>query len=937
MKRLLIRIAIVLVAIEIVYLAVANLLLNLPATQAFINAHQEGGRLAIGWDRAWSFFPFHIHATNFSLNAETWAIQIEATAPVITGRVALLPLLTKTINFTGIDTGDVAIHLRPLLEAAKDDAALRPFYPVIPGRDPNAPIGEPPNPEPGWKLQFDIASISGANDIWLAATRMTLTGTASLGVTIDGKNGPVTITDGVAEAVATDFKIAGNKISDRGTIKGTFDFASFLPQFERDMKMFAFMSIDADIDLPLEDLSFLNDFGEKVSGLKLDGRGGLKGHVVYKEGDAAPGTDVAVAADDLTVNLPPYLTHGNGQVKLTVDPARPDTLAAAFDFDSVSVSHAPDQQVLFTGTGIDLDVERTPRVLPGDATEKGPRAVSIAVSNVTVPNISAYQRYVPDEWNVKLVSGSGVLTGLGKLSGATVEVDVSLASDEAEVAFTTDSFKTGLEIGLKVKGEASAGNAKIDVVGTYLDLDDSRVKTSQGVTTPPWQTHLGIAVGEARFALPAEEAAAGRVGFWSLFESKDLKTLLSTVDGQLEAALTVSDLNWLSVFFKNPFSLALHTAAEVRANLIVEAGRLATGSTIGSVPQAFRLEILDYVAEGSGGFNLTVERGGGNPNLRLDAKLDGGSLRLVSEKEAVVDQVAVNITARSENVSLSRGGTARTVDMTIPTARVADMSVYNTYLPKGSPVRLLGGSANISAKLVMEQDNAKGFVKLKTSRLSADLDGNRLSGLLNGSVVIRSGSAAEKRFDISGSSLSVDDVRVAGASNIPNGWGARIDLGSSRIVWKQPMTLSVDGSLRMTDASPILAVFESNRKQNRWLDNMLNLKNIRADAQIRVTPNQTLIPYAFATSDTIDLGAKGLIRENKRQGVFYARYGALAGVLFFNNNQKRFDLIGATAKFKSYSAGGAQPSMAAAPVAPTPASTAAPPKKRSPFAVFKRK
>ncbi len=98
----------------------------------------------------------------------------------------------------------------------------------------------------------------------------------------------------------------------------------------------------------------------------------------------------------------------------------------------------------------------------------------------------------------------------------------------------------------------------------------------------------------------------------------------------------------------------------------------------------------------------------------------------------------------------------------------------------------------------------------------------------------------------------------------------------------------------MTDASPILAVFDQNRKENKWLDRLLDLKNINGKMTIEAEPDSMTIPYAFLTSDTFDVGAKGIFGASGRQGVFYAKTGKLAGILAIDNKNKKFSVIDAT-------------------------------------------
>jgi hypothetical protein len=146
----------------------------------------------------------------------------------------------------------------------------------------------------------------------------------------------------------------------------------------------------------------------------------------------------------------------------------------------------------------------------------------------------------------------------------------------------------------------------------------------------------------------------------------------------------------------------------------------------------------------------------------------------------------------------------------------------------------------------------------------------------------------------------------------------------------------------MTDASPILAVFDQNRKENKWLDRLLDLKNINGKMTIEAEPNSLTIPYAFLTSNTFDVGAKGIFGQGGRQGVFYAKTGKLAGILAIDNKNKKFSVIEATRKFENYKVGGPVPGIHDQPrsrAEPTSANAPAPaPRpKKPPFSLFKKR
>lgn len=945
MKRLIVRVGVVVAILAAAYLVVVNVALNLPATQAFLNSTQNG-KMVFAWDSAWSWFPFRLHITNLRLNGQSWSQQFEITAPEVSGAIDIPSLLTKTVRLNDVVSGDLVVHFRPRPRPDKDDSELRRYYPEIPGRDPALAADPLPVQSPGWMFVIDVDSISGKNDVWLAANRMTLEGEASAFVERQNQHGPLEITDGNLDLRISSLFVAGRKVSDAGTLAGTFGFSSFIPQLNRGSKVLEFMHMDAEIDLPIDGLDFLNSFLNSVADMTVAGRGRLKGHLAYDLGKLSPGADIAIEAENLQVDLPPYAVYGTGAVVAKVDAAAPDLIAAELGFATITAIHTPSKQPLFNGTDIGISVRRSSVVFPDELTEEVPRSVTMKLPNVVVPDVSVYQRYLPDEWSAELIGGAGSLVGYASMSGAALDMDLTLRSDDAKVRLTKDTFETNLALGIKAKGTADATSATIDVAGTFFELDDSQITNRSGAQSKPWHTRFAISDGDAAFTLPTEQdPKTGVVGFWSLFQKKELKAMLSDVDGHAKGKLTVSDLDWLTLLFKKPFSLTIANSAEVDADLTVAKGRLTTESTLAMAPTAFTLGILDYIVEGTGGFALAIARSDAKPDLSLTATLGGASLRLEDEKTAVVSDVTINVVALAQRVTPKEGGELRRVDMTIPTAKLTDMTAYNTYLPKNAPIKILSGTGTLSARLLMIGENSTtGYMKLTTSTIDADIRGDRISGVVDIDVKIPGGSAAQRRFNLAGSTLALRNVQMTGRRAI-NGWNGSIDIGKGSVVWKRPMTLDMSATLHMQDAQPILAIFQANRKENKWLDRLLDLRDINGQFTIAVAPESIVVPYAFATSNTFDVGAKGIFGAGGDQGVFYARTGKLAGVLGIEDGAKKFGLIDATRKFEAYKPGGPVPGIGDTPKGPahvdvsaplTPPQPAAKPKKQ-PFSLFKRK
>ena len=125
--------------------------------------------------------------------------------------------------------------------------------------------------------------------------------------------------------------------------------------------MLPFVSLDADIDLPIDGIDFLNFFLSSAADLTVGGNGRLKGHIAYEKGTFVPGADITIEAEDLRVDLPPYSVSGVGTVQATVGEATSDTLDAHFNFSTISAAIEPNGAAMFTGENIAIEVEEIDR------------------------------------------------------------------------------------------------------------------------------------------------------------------------------------------------------------------------------------------------------------------------------------------------------------------------------------------------------------------------------------------------------------------------------------------------------------------------------------------------------------------------------------------------------------------------------------------------
>ncbi|NVK42934.1 MAG: hypothetical protein HWE39_16955 [Oceanospirillaceae bacterium] len=903
MKLRALRIVRVVVLVEVAYLVLANLALNLPLTQTLLNQHRPE-KYAVQWDRAWTWYPLQVQASGITASGQTSSQQWYAQVDSASLTLAAYPLLRRTVRISGAQVQDVDFRLRPRPRADRDDSAVRAFFPPIPGRDPDLPaVPRVPKPGSGWKVAVEGLRASGDHRLWIYQVRGEMSGELAAYPRYTFRGGPFSLAHGEADVALKSLTINGEPaVSSGGTMRGRFEVAPFVPSEHRGIKALGFLSVDAEVDAEVESLDFLDIYLRRFNAMDMDGKGTLQGRLHYHRGDLVNGTAMTVSASELILNVAPYRVAGTGDIRIGLAPEDPETLTIGILFGALSAFHRDANGLLFSGEKLGIEMWSDNSVLPDERRNNGHRRVAIRIPRVAVPDLSAYQYLLPTRWHARLNGGSGELAGEAEFSSTGLSAQLRLLSNDADVAFTDYRFVTSLDLGVKARAESPEA-AHLDLSGSYLRLEDARLASDAVQASETWNASLNIRKGT--LDMSGNGKTDRRQRFADLartLRQRKVQDVLANMNAELEANLDVSDLGWLNLLFRNALDLSIAGAGEAQALLKMRSGWLAEGTTLKARPRALQVTVLDYVFEGEGSVALLVENGGETPDMALDAVLKDSRLRRRSEETSLVEQVELVLKARAEDVTLGDEPTVAAIDLRIPSARVTDMTLYNRYIPGSTPLRLSGGQAQLSADIHLERESAGGYVRLATEGLQSRLDDQLLSGELMLDINLAGGEPGNMAFDISGSSLRLDEFKVAGDElrfDQP-GWAARFDLDRGQVLWKDPVRLDAEGRITMQDTRPIVALLANQRGKHGWIEKLLTTEDISGEARLEASDGRVLIPHAFVSSDKIDVGAKGLISGHGREGMFFARFRKLRGILKVKDDKRNFDIIGATKKFSAY-------------------------------------
>ena len=899
-------------ALELSYLLIINLIVNLPITQVLIN-RVNPYPATVHWRRAWSLHPFRFHLRGITANGQTPSRRWQFYTPAASGTIRIWPLLRRTVGVHTIRVADVVFHglHQPDPDQSVDNTGHNRSEIVArqpPERQPTADGAAnatfAPNGRP-WKTELGDVRATGVHRIGMAQTQGVLKGHARADMSaldpwgsfgLSGARFDVTL---MAHSVDTDREIIRH-----GHVAGTLSMPPLRPDQHTRSEVLTSLTLDAHLSCEAGSLAFFNPLLKGFYGMRVDGAGSLAGRVRLEKATLQPDSHLAVSAQQLSVDVLAHRAHGTGTIRIDVDPQTPESSQVSLVFDSLQGLTAASRQPLFIADGLAVSGKGPVAWKAIDACRPMARDLSVILPSVRVPDLGRCQHYLPGHWPVTLHGGQAAIRANVQWSGSRLAASLTLVSENADIGVAGYRFTSNLDLAVHANS-SSLFSVGIDLSGTRIAVDNARLSNRDRSDAQPWQALVKVESGAVE--LHAPETQGKGIGQWvGGLKTRDLVSILTTGAQPLKLTGHLSDLQWLTLLLNTPYRLAVHGAGEMRADLHLASGRLSDGTVLWIHPSQLRVDVLDYSAEGNGRVTLTVTKGAKGPGGSIAVTLEDAFIKRRQETKAFIDQVAIRLRATADSLRLDSPDAPVALHLQIPSARVRDMAVYNRYFPVQSVLRVLGGRADLRADIRMTPESAQGYVKLRTHRLRIGVNDQEIGGELTADVNLAGGAPQQMTFDISGSTLALAHVRVAGRQREFDqaDWHARLDLHHGVAVWAQPTRVHIEAGVSMRDTRPLAAIMANQRGKYGWLEKIFNVADVHGFASATITPHRIVIARLLAESDDMDVGAKGVIEARSHDGVIYLRYKKLHGMLKIEAGGRSFHIRQARKKFDTYAPDG---------------------------------
>ncbi len=514
------RILISLLALELGYLVVVNGALQLQITQDLVNKIRPE-KFYVSWERAWSWYPFRVHAEGVFANGQARTQQWEVTATSASGSLSVLPLILKHVYLSNLQAESIDYRQRPRLKADVDYTNRLAYFPEIKGREV-VPVetAELKKKRP-WKIHITDRQAKGEHRVWVYNLQGPASGPATGNLYTETRRGAFWLDVEQFELDLGPAFLNGNAEAFRGgTVAGSLGFSPLVRAENPGRRMLRFAYLDADLDLAVDSLDFINMLTGNLGNFSITGAGQVQGHLSISDGFVRAGTQLSATADNLGVDMYDINVLGKGVVNIHTPETEDTPLGLDVQYDQLTATRAEEPAPFLIGETLHLEYRGSNFITPDPSLgladlwddeearqRRADNSLNLFIERATVPDMSALNYHLPPETALQFAGGTTELNADIFFGEELLNGTIKLDSTATEVQIDEQRLKADLDIDMKLAG----GNPRTftaDFSGSTLRLFNVYVEgEKEQFEGDYWSTSLEVSTGEGTFAQPIELSA----------------------------------------------------------------------------------------------------------------------------------------------------------------------------------------------------------------------------------------------------------------------------------------------------------------------------------------------------------------------------------------------------------------------------------------------
>ena len=407
-----------------------------------------------------------------------------------------------------------------------------------------------------------------------------------------------------------------------------------------------------------------------------------------------------------------------------------------------------------------------------------------------------------------------------------------------------------------------------------------------------------VSVGEGVAGRIESLNASVRISPFVVREHRGISAL-RFVSGSLRAEAPQADLGVVRYLFRGAPWLDLDGQGELELALFVDHGRLQPGSTAQAKAEV-EVAYLDNLLAGESAVNVEVVREGeaSAPEARVEALFPEFTVLHAGESEPHLFGAEGRVLASTTSLDLAEPSPELDAEIFLPNSRAPDLTIYNRFLPETSGFSILEGEGTVDGRLSLTSGDGgrlSGEIDLAGERIAARFNDMKFTGDLQLTAKIPEGNIEERRFQITGTRLEIDNATLdAGKEDEElSRWWAKVDLVEGQVELARPMRLLAALNVRLRDTGPLLGLIDKDDKRPVWLDNWLTMEGVAGTGALAVEERGILLnDLAIVAGNHLELQGNLWFAKPELRALFFCRYRKLSVSVEMEEGKRDWDLVG---------------------------------------------
>ena len=321
-------------------------------------------------------------------------------------------------------------------------------------------------------------------------------------------------------------------------------------------------------------------------------------------------------------------------------------------------------------------------------------------------------------------------------------------------------------------------------------------------------------------------------------------------------------------------------AGVIAANLTFKKGVVRAGSRYSLQSDAFHVRIMELDAYGSAEVSGETVKKSGEHVTSMGVTFGGFEFVDPDDETADITGTGLELSALWNGFSLADHVPASHVKIVVPPAQINDISTFNGLIPGESTLSLRSGTGEVEARLEVNERIAVGTLDLMAEGIVLETKDVPLYGDLEVHANLAQGDLPAKRFDLSGTTIRLDDIvgedLSAKQEKKLEAWFCDVGLEKGHVTFDKPLTADGQVRLKMYDTRPIVAMLKDFGTGPKWLSLMPNVKNIDGTMDVNFDKERMEVDDLVLTGDELEVLGWLHILSKKANARLYIKHGGLA-------------------------------------------------------------